>query len=154
MIDNSEPGASAKPTTTRRIWRYFLPIFGLLVIYVGLVMLDRWQQNKHLEEQAAQKARAQERSQAESTVETLGGNKFDILGFYATPGEIRRGESVQICYGVSNAKSVSLDPPVAEVWPSASRCMNISPSKTTTYTLTAEDAQGNKKSLSLEIKVR
>ena len=116
-------------------------------------MLARWQENKQLEEKAAQEARARERSEAQRTVETLGGSEFSILSFYATPGMIRRGDSIQLCYGVSNAKTVALDPPVAEMWPSASRCINLAPTKTTNYTLTATDAQGNKKSVSLEVKV-
>jgi len=87
-------------------------------------------------------------------VETLGGNKFDILNFYASPGKIRRGESAQLCYGVSNAKTVRLDPPAGDVWPSYSRCFDVTPSKDTTYTLTADDGQGNTKTASLTIEVR
>jgi len=141
------------PTLTKKIWLYFLPVFALLLVYVGWMMLARWQENKQAEERAAEQAREKERLDAQRTVETLGGDKFDILAFYVNPGLIRRGDSAQLCYGVSNAKSVSLDPTVAEVWPSASRCLDISPKKTTKYTLTAIDAQGNEKSLSLELTV-
>jgi hypothetical protein len=38
-----------------------------------------------------------------------------------------------------NATSVRLDPPAGSVWPSLSRCLEVSPVKTTRYTLTAED---------------
>jgi len=117
-------------------------------------MLSRWQENKQLTDQAAEQARSREKQEAKQTVDSLGGDRFDILSFYATPGAIRKGESAQLCYGVSNAKSVSLDPPAAEMWPSATRCFDISPTKTTNYTLTATDAQGNKKEVSLELKVR
>jgi hypothetical protein len=150
MIAASNNG---NPNWTRKIWLYSSPIFIALLIYIGWVMLARWQENKQLEEKAAEEARAREKSEAERTIETLGGDKFDILSFYATPGTIPRGESVQLCYGVSNTKTVMLDPPVAEMWPSVSRCINLSPTKTTNYTLTATDAQGNKKSVSLEVKV-
>ena len=40
------------------------------------------------------------------------------------------------------------------MWPSASRCIDITPTKTTNYTLTATDAQGNKKTVSVELKVQ
>jgi hypothetical protein len=151
MIENPKP--DSPKITAKKIWLYTSPILALLLIYVGWVMLARRQENKQLEEKAAQEVRAQERSEAERTVETLGGNEFNILSFYATPGMIRRGESIQLCYGVSNAKTVALDPPVAEMWPSVSRCINLSPAKTTTYTLTAIDAHGAKKNISLEVKV-
>jgi hypothetical protein len=85
----------------------------------------------------------------------LGGNRFDILNFYASPPAIQRGDSVQLCYGVSNAKEVRLEPnPEAGVWPSFSRCITVSPKKSTTYTLTAVDAAGNSKAATLEVKVQ
>lgn len=143
-----------KASVTKKLWLYSSPILAAVLLYAGWTIVTRWQENKDLNEKAAQAATAKEREAAEKTVETLGGEKFDILGFYVTPGEIRRGDDAQLCYGVSNAKSVTIDPPIQEMWPSVSRCTNISPKKTTTYTLTAYDAQGNKKSISLELKVR
>ena len=74
--------------------------------------------------------------------------------FYATPAVIRRGESAQICYDVVNAKSVSLDPPVAEVWPSHTRCFGVSPKRTTTYTLTVTDAKGKTATNKVQVQVR
>ena len=47
-----------------------------------------------------------------------------------------------MCYGVANAKTVSIDPPVEGVWPSVARCLNVSPRRTTVYTLTASDGAG------------
>jgi hypothetical protein len=84
----------------------------------------------------------------------FGGDRLDILALYATPGTLRRGQSAQLCYGVSNAKSVRLDPPVAPMWPSLSRCISITPDRTTAYTLTAEDAAGHTKSSSFRLEVR
>jgi len=149
----NETSKSSVPSA-KKYWLYFLPVLGVLIAYVGWVMLARWHENKQAEERAAEEARQKERAEAESTVETLGGNKFDIIAFYVSPGMIRQGESAQLCYGVSNAKTVSLDPPVEEVWPSASRCFDVSPKKTTTFTLTAEGARGEKKTQSLELEVR
>ncbi len=138
----------------RKLWLYSSPILLILFVYVGWIMLTRWQENKQLADRAAEQARAKEKTEAEQTVESLGGNRFDILSFYVSPGAIHRGDSAQLCYGVSNTKTVTLDPPVAEMWPSASRCFDITPTKTTNYTLTATDAQGNKKTVSVELKVQ
>ena len=81
------------------------------------------------------------------------GDRLKILQFYGPP-EIQRGASALVCYGVVNAKSVRLDPPVEPVWPSLSRCFNVSPARTTTYTLTAQSADGQSASKSYELKVR
>jgi hypothetical protein len=67
---------------------------------------------------------------------------------------VRRGETVQLCYGVANAKTVTLVPQDNPVWPSYSRCVDVKPAKTTTYTLTATDAAGHAVTQNLEIKVR
>jgi hypothetical protein len=87
-------------------------------------------------------------------VEELGGSDFKILAFYASPGSIHRGDTVDMCYGVSNAKTVKLDPPEANVWPSANRCMQVTPKKTTTYTLTIDDGKGNISNQQLTIIVK
>jgi len=96
------------------------------------------------------------RQQLESdrvTLERLGGKELAIQNFYASPGAIRRGESVQLCYGVANAKTVTLEPQPNAVWPSYARCVSVSPARTTTYTLTISDASGNTKTQSLQVAV-
>jgi hypothetical protein len=119
-------------------------------IYVGSVFLSRRQANRALEEKAATERRAQDRQ----TFEMMGGNRFDILGFYADPASIRAGETAELCYSVSNAKSVTLEPQSEPVWPAFSRCVHVSPRKTTAYTLTAEDAAGHTKSATISVEVR
>ena len=121
----------------------------LAVIYVGWVFFSRRQVNQALEEKAATERRAK----ARQTFEMMGGNRFDILGFYADPVSIRPGETAELCYSVSNAKSVRLEPPSEPVWPAFSRCVHVSPHKTTAYTLTAEDAAGHTKSATVKIEV-
>ena len=56
-----------------------------------------------------QRLKENARTEAAHTFETLGGDRFEILNFYAVPGVIRRGDSAQLCYGVSNAKTVRLE---------------------------------------------
>ena len=65
-----------------------------------------------------------------------------ILQFYAAPGVIPRGETSSLCYGVENAETVSIDPPVEEIKPALSRCLSVSPSSSTRYTLTARSSGG------------
>jgi hypothetical protein len=123
-------------------------------LYAGGVLFFRWQSNRDIEKREAEKQAQEKVANAQRAYESLGGSKFDILNFYVTPSLIRPGESTQLCYGVSNAKEVRLDPPAGNVWPSVSRCVAASPKKDTTYTLTAVDAQGNSKTATVTVQVR
>lgn len=124
------------------------------VIYVGGVLFVRWQNNRDIERRAAEKQAQENAANAQRAYESLGGSQFAILNFYVTPSLIRSGEATQLCYGVSNAKEVRLDPPAGSVWPSVSRCIAASPKKDTTYTLTAVDAQGNTRTATVSVQVR
>ncbi|HLK81570.1 MAG TPA: hypothetical protein VKT99_08755 [Xanthobacteraceae bacterium] len=123
--------------------------------YVGFVFYSRYEANEAIQEKIQQKAAQQERSQDEQAVDAMGGNRFDILGYSADPPEIRGGEKSSICYSVSNAKSVKIEPaPEDPTWPAFQRCVYVAPKKTTTYTMTIEDGAGHTKSASLEVRVR
>ena len=76
-----------------------------------------------------------------------------ITQLYASPAEIRSGEKSLLCYGVENAASVGLQPPEHTLTPSPTRCVEVLPSKTTTYTVTAADARGRSASQSVTITV-
>ena len=76
-----------------------------------------------------------------------------ITQFYANPLSIGKGEKAMLCYGVENAAAVRLSPPGETVWPSPSRCFDVAPAATTTYTLTAEDSQGHSASRTAEVVV-
>src|SRR5689334_16916707 len=65
-----------------------------------------------------------------------------ITQFYATAPQLARGEKGLLCYGVENAKAVWLSPPKRELSAALSRCVDIDPTGTTTYTLTAEGEGG------------
>jgi hypothetical protein len=71
-----------------------------------------------------------------------GSDDVKISGFVVRPPVIRRGQETLFCYGVLNAKVVRLEPPIDSVHPALSYCFNASPTKTTRFTLTAEDGQG------------
>lgn len=118
--------------------------------YVGWVFWSRAHEDQLIEERVA----AQRRAQDEQTVESMGGNRFEILAFYANPPTIRRGDSADLCYSVSNAKSVTLEPQSSKVWPSYEHCVSVSPRRTTTYMLTATDAAGQTKSAEITVEVQ
>ncbi len=134
----------------RTFLRYSWLVVGVALLYVGWVFLSRWQENREIE----QRAQSEKRVEEQRTVEMLGGKRFEILHFYASPGVIRRGETTLLCYGVSNAQSVRLEPQTSAVWPSYSRCVTVSPKKSTTYTLTAADSAGSVKTATVLVEVR
>jgi hypothetical protein len=152
-----DPGAdpNSKPLSGFRnplLYTSILMIFAAL--YVGATFYIRRQQNREIEGRAAEAAAAAKRADDRQTIEQLGGNEFKILNFYATPPVVHHGETVQLCYGVSNAKVVKLEPQSNSVWPSFSRCVEVTPTKTTEFTLTAEDGSGNSKISKVTVQVR
>ena len=129
-------------------------VLAIGAVIVVWIFFSRWWQNRSIEYRVREEHAAKQHKQDRATLEQMGGKELAIQTFSATPGEIRRGESVQLCYGVANAKTVSLEPQSNPVWPSYSRCVDVTPAKTTTYTLTISDAAANTKSQSLVVKVR
>jgi hypothetical protein len=125
----------------------------IVALAVGVLMYSRWQDDRTRERQAAEDRAEKQRQQDRAAVDELGGKDFTVLDFYASPRAIHRGESAKLCYGVSNAKTVTLEPQPHPVWPSAANCVDVSPRKTTTYTLTILDAAGHSKSQTLELAV-
>jgi hypothetical protein len=125
-----------------------------IAAYVGFVLLSRYESNRALERRDSENRLEQRRQDDLRAVEQLGGSNLTIRSLYIAPAIIRRGETADLCYGVANAKTVALDPPQGEVWPSHSRCLKLSPRKTTSYTLTITDSSGRTVSQSVELKVR
>jgi len=130
-----------------------LLILGVL-LYVSYVLYSRHESSKQYQRKIEERQAEQRREEDRLAVEQLGGAELAIRGLYVSPRAIHAGETAQLCYDVANAKTVALDPPVGDVWPSHSRCLNISPRKTTTYTLTIKDAAGKTVSQSVELPVR
>jgi hypothetical protein len=130
-----------------------LVIIGV-ILYVSYILYVRFESNRQYERQTKEREAEQRREEDLHTIEQLGGSELAIRGLYVSPSTIRAGESAQLCYDVANAKTVTLEPPVAEVWPSHSRCINLSPKKSTTYTLSIASADGKTASQSVELRVR
>ena len=126
----------------------------IVALIVSWILFSRWQENKQIDRQNAQAKSENRRENDRMALDQFGGKELDIQSFYASPGAVRRGESVQLCYGVANAKTVKLEPQPHPVWPSYSRCVDVTPTRTTTYTLTVQDAAGYTKSQAVEVKVQ
>jgi hypothetical protein len=123
----------------------------IVALYVGWIMLSRYQDNRAYQQHKEQEQAKKQHEQDQAAIEQLGGNDLAIQMLYATQ-TIKRGETAQICYGVANAKTVTLEPQSNQVWPSHNLCVDVKPVKTTTYTLTATGPDG--KSLTQQVTVQ
>ena len=74
-----------------------------------------------------------------------------ITQFYATVPKMEPGEKELLCYGVENATAVWLSPPRQQLIAALSRCIEVTPSATTEYRLTAEGASGDSVSQELTV---
>jgi hypothetical protein len=136
VLKDSPPGGSAG-------FRIYLLVsivaFLFVGLYVGWVFYSRWQVDQAITAKAGETQRAQDQQ------------TFEAMG---DPTTIRPGEKSSLCYSVSNAKAVSIEPQTEEpVWPAFSRCVHVSPRKTTKYTLTMEDGAGHNKTATVEVHV-
>ena len=133
----------------KRMRAYLWVGLGIAVLYAAYTFADRYFTNQRLERTTGQEA-IRGRSPLPEYAATA---ELKILQFYAAPSGIARGQKGVLCYGVLNAKSVELDPPLDRVWPALNRCLEIRPEKDTQYTLTAFGADGKKVSSSFLLKV-
>ncbi|HEY3824339.1 MAG TPA: hypothetical protein VGL82_07255 [Bryobacteraceae bacterium] len=121
------------------------------VIYDGWIFYSRWSGNR----EAARAQASKEAAQVSREIDAVGGGGLKILDFYAAPGAIRPGGRTSLCYGVTGAKTVRLEPPAGDpVWPALTRCVQVSPRKNTEYKLTADDEGGHSVMQTIEVTVR
>jgi hypothetical protein len=153
MLMVSEPVSRPKSILKNPLL-YSSAVLVVAALSVTFVVISRWQDTRNLERKAAKELAEKQHEQDRIAVEQLGGKEFLILSFYASPTVIRRGQTAQLCYGVANAKSVRLEPETQPVWPSVAHCVDVSPLKSTTYTLTIEDGGGKTQSQEVAVKVR
>ena len=152
MLNDPTPEPSSKLRNFLALSAVVLLIGG---VYLGFVFYSRWETNQAIQEKIEGKAAQQERSQDQQAVDAMGGNRFEILGYSADPPEVRAGEKSSLCYSVSNAKTVKIEPaPEEPTWPAFQRCVYVAPRKTTTYTMTIDDGAGHTKSAGVEVHVR
>jgi hypothetical protein len=112
-------------------WLWILPAVALL--YAGVTLWLRRAENREIES----RARIAEAEADRAVVDRVGGGELKVLSFYANPPVVRRGAKGLLCYGVAGAEKVQITPPVGEIAPSLSRCVDIAPTSDTKYRLTA-----------------
>ena len=108
---------------------------------------------RHHDNARAERAAQARHSRPAPSVEEDHGSGVRITQFYASAGEIIRGERVIVCYGVREARAVRMEPPVEALTPALNRCFWVEPRRTTTYRLVAEGEAGTVASESFTVKV-
>jgi hypothetical protein len=83
-----------------------------------------------------------------------GNGAVGITQFYARSGVMTEDDPNVICYGVRNARSVRIEPPVVTLTPALNRCFLIEPHQDTTYKLVAEGTDGSQASESFRVRVK
>ena len=133
-------------------WIKRLLAFSIAVALANLcwVFASRYAANRRL---ASGPDAEQTRRQAELD-RMYSGTGVRILQFYAPEAEVAKGGRTTLCYGVLNARTLRIEPPVEGVGVSLSRCVEVAPKADTRYTLTAEGRDGSTVSASLTLKVR
>jgi hypothetical protein len=131
-----------------------MPFLGFCIlaalIYDGAIFYSRWESNR----EARQAKADREVAEARKTIDAVGSGGLKIVSFYAAPGTIGRGGKTNLCYGVTGAKIVRMEPAVDAVWPALTRCVQVSPRKDTEYKLIAEDESGHLVTQIAEVRVR
>jgi len=134
----------------RRLLPFTTLAVAIAFLYVAWTFYSRWQEGRELRRKAAE----QQLEDARRTIEAYGNGRVKIMSFSGSTA-VNRGQKAQLCYGVSNAKTVTIDPrPDDEVWPSLARCVEVSPKKTTTYTITASDGAGHTEQQAITVQVQ
>lgn len=110
----------------------------IAAVYVAWVFWGRYRSNHR----GAAGPDEQQAGRNAAFLHTYGGTEVKILQFYARDGNLSQGSPTVLCYGVVNARSVRIEPPVEGVTPALSRCVEVAPVKDTRYTLTAEGEDG------------
>ncbi len=123
----------------------------IVALYVSWVFYSRWRDRKEAEQRADATQQAQQKKVVD---QVFGSGQVKLLNFSISPIRLRQGESAHLCYGVSNAISVAIEPHVEDTKPSYNHCFDISPKKNTTYTLTAKDMAGHVETGSLTVTVQ
>ena len=134
----------------KKVLRWTWIVVAVAAIYAGATLFMRRQANTDAEE-AAVRARAESDRRI---VEEYGDGELKVVTLYASPPVLNRGDKGLLCYGVANAKTLKIEPDIEPLAPSLSRCIEVKPAKTTTYKLTATDANGREETRSVDVTVR
>lgn len=132
--------------------RRLLPLFSVVLLgaalYDGWIFYGRWRWRLD-----AERARAAAEAQPARRAVAALGSGLQIRDFYATPAVIRPGQPATVCYSVTGASLLRLDPPVAPVYPAISHCIQAVLRRSTEFRLTAADPAGRAITAKLMLRV-
>ena len=136
-----------------RLLRWIQPFLwvasALAVAYAAWVFTGRLVERKHFQERVTAKPGSNP-----DFDRYYAGKEVRILQLYAREGMVTSGKSTLLCYGVLNATAVQMDPALSGIYPAVNRCLEIAPTRTTTYTLRAEGPTGSPVTQSVTVKVQ
>ncbi|MGA8028769.1 MAG: hypothetical protein WB992_16620, partial [Bryobacteraceae bacterium] len=110
----NEPGRNGR-SPGRSILRYTAIGIIIAALYVAWTFYSRYDSNRRAQ-QAIEAKRREARKRVVDEIYGSGAVSFSL--FSADSGILKRGESTELCYGVVNAKTVKIDPPLGELKPS------------------------------------
>ncbi len=126
-------------------------VAGLLIAlaYLAWVGLTRYNADRQFQREAAESETARYKKLVPA------GTELKITQFYASKQEAARGESILVCYGVENARSVRIEPAIErQLLPLPVKCFPFAPQRTTTLRLVAEGEKGGEATASITVRVR
>ena len=135
----------------RKVLAYTWIAVAIAAVYLAWIFYSRHERTVK-DEQDLQRRKQEDAQRVNKMI--FGSGEIQFTTFIAEPGVLRRGETGELCYGVVNAVHVELNPPIEAAQPTYRHCVEISPKKTTTYTIKATDSKGNSKSASLTVQVK
>ena len=131
---------------------YTTVVMILAALYVAWTFYSRRESARKEQETIAAKQQEAEKRNADLI---FGSGEVKFTTFSADNGVLKRGETTRLCYGVVNATTLKIEPPVGEpVKPTSRHCVEIAPKQTTTYTITGSNAKGGAKTASLTVQVK
>src|SRR5260370_17701554 len=107
MLDQPDPPKKSVLKNPLLYSRAALAIVALAVVWI---LAARWLENRNFEKRAREERTQKQQEQDRITLEQMGGKELAIQNFYASPGTIRRGETVHLSYDFANATTVKLEP--------------------------------------------
>src|ERR1700685_322483 len=134
-LTDSLPPERPKRSPLAAVLPYTTVAVVIAALYVAWTFYSRHEANVKAQQELAAK-QAEQRQREAQTIFGSGGLSFRTWS--ADKAAVRPGETAHICYGIVDAKSVKIDPPVEQLKPSYLHCFEVAPKQTTTYTITAE----------------
>lgn len=147
----SPPPEPSKRSPLEAAVRYTTIVVVIAALYVAWIFYSRHEANVRAQREIAAR-QSEHREREAKTIFGSGGLSFRTWS--ADKAVVHPGEPAHICYGIVDAKTVKIDPPVADLKPSYLHCFDVTPKATTTYTISATDAAGHTASQRLTIQVR